>query len=99
MPVIVTKPAILPPGVLARIHVMQENLQSNRKHGTRLPVYTVKRGRLTYHCRSVRINGASQLVSHEDTPLSCGARLWLQTKAALELSPHGSDVTEHFCIN
>lgn len=64
-----------------RIHVDQRNISKNHKEGTNLPVITV----LTYDSNDkgnhVEIQGPSKLIYGAENPLSCGARLWIETKA------------------
>jgi hypothetical protein len=60
------------------IHVRQDRLQKNRKHGTDTPVVTIRSGnRLTY-CHEATIKGICKVVYQPDRPLSCGATLWIE---------------------
>lgn len=72
-------------GTIKRIHVDQGRIKSNFKHGTNLPVATVQTSKGSHKAHRVRINGASELVTSFDKPLSCGARVWVETKAEVEL--------------
>ncbi len=68
------------------IHVNKQFLAQNAKDGKNRPVYTVKfskSGKPRY-ARAVKILGPSELVADEDQ-LKCGARVWLQTEADVEL--------------
>jgi hypothetical protein len=64
-----------------RIHVNQHNIKANAKDGGNRPVLTVK----TYHgnvkTNSVGILGPSLVVYSPNKPLSCGARVWIETFA------------------
>lgn len=68
-------------GMKKRIHINQHNIRANAKDGTTLPVITVKTYKdNTYH-HAVDIRGPSTLVYSPNKPLSCGARVWLETDA------------------
>lgn len=58
------------------IHVNQHNIKSNAKNGTDKPVITVKTYKDNQYCK---INGSSKIVYSPDNPLSCGARVWIET--------------------
>jgi len=66
---------------LKRIHVNQHKIRPNAKHGTNEPVLTVKQGRTNRYAHSVAILGHSHVVYSPDKPLSCGAKVWIQTGA------------------
>lgn len=68
------------------IHVNMHNIRYNAKHGTERPVFTIKSsgGKNTY-ARRIKIKGPSDLVYRPEKPLSCGARVWIETDAELEL--------------
>lgn len=68
-------------GLLKRIHVNQHAIRRNRKLGTEEPPIRIKTSRQNVRCLSVEIEGPSRLVYRPDQPLSCGARLWIETKA------------------
>ena len=67
------------------IHVNQHVIRANHKTGAKDPPITVKQGRRNVYGYGVRIDGPSQLVYRPDRPLSCGARLWLETTAPVEI--------------
>jgi hypothetical protein len=60
-------------------------VRANKKHGTNEPVLTIKEGRTNTYCHEVDILGPSKLVYRPDKPLSCGARVWIETTAAVRL--------------
>jgi len=67
-----------------RIHVNQHKIRSNRKHGDREPVITVKdyknnRYTDTAIIRDADGNEVARVVYSPDKPLSCGARVWIET--------------------
>ncbi len=66
-----------------RIHVNQGVIRSNRKNGTDNPPITVKTYKSNTYAREVSIEGPSRLIYNPDNPLSCGARLWIETEASV----------------
>jgi hypothetical protein len=64
------------------IHVNQHVVKRNSKTGEREPCLTVKQGskRNTY-CHEVEIAGPSRVVYSPDKPLSCGAKVWIETES------------------
>jgi hypothetical protein len=62
-----------------RIHVNQHNIKFNQKHGTSKPVITVKTYRDNKYAHGVTILGESKIIYRPDKPLSCGARVWIET--------------------
>ena len=68
-------------GLLKRIHVDQHAIRRNQRHGSADPPISVKTYRENFKCRTVRIDGPSELVYRPERPLSCGARLWIETRA------------------
>lgn len=67
--------------MLKRIHVNQHIIRSNRRDGASKAPIAVKTYRENVQAHSVKIDGPSRLVYSPDRPLSCGARLWLETEA------------------
>ena len=67
------------------VHVNQHHVRSNATKGTDLPVLTVKTYRSNRYAYEVDIKGPSRLVYSPDKPLSCGARVWLETEAEVEV--------------
>lgn len=67
------------------VHVNQHNVRSNATKGTDLPVLTVKTYRSNRYAYEVNIKGPSKLVYSPDKPLSCGARVWLETQDEVEV--------------
>lgn len=61
------------------VHVNQQLIAFNRKHGTDFPVFTVKSGDTTRYARRVFFQGPSTLVYEPHNPKSCGARAWIET--------------------
>jgi hypothetical protein len=69
--------------LLKRIHVDQHAIRRNKRLGTDEPPISVKTYRENIKCLEVEIDGPSRLVYQPDKPLSCGARLWIETRAAV----------------
>lgn len=63
----------------SRIHVNQHNIRKNHTSDQQLPVLTVKTYKGNTYANRVEIQGPSQIVYSPDKPLSCGARVWIET--------------------
>lgn len=62
-----------------RIHVNQLRIRSNLKHNEGVPVLTIKTSKSNTYAHEVEIEGPSKIVYRPDRPLSCGARVWIET--------------------
>lgn len=71
--------------MIKRIHINQHKLKANLKNGTNDPVITIQTSKGPTYANGVIINGPSKLVYSPNKPLSCGARLWLETESDLVL--------------
>lgn len=69
---------------MKRIHVNQNVIRHNKAYGNKLPAIRVEHGLRTVYCMEVRIKGESTLVYRPDSPLPCGAKLWIETEADVE---------------
>mgnify|MGYP003341601101 FL=1 len=67
------------------IHVNQHVIKRNGKTGDREPTLTVKQGRKNTYAHEVVINGPSRVVYSPDKPLNCGAKVWIETEAKVDL--------------
>jgi hypothetical protein len=67
------------------IHVNQQVIRHNNKYGNSLPACRVQQGTKVRYCSEVIINGTSQMVYRPETPLPCGAKLWIETEADIVL--------------
>jgi len=67
------------------IHVNQHEVKANVKNGTTNPVLTVKTYKDNTYAHEVKINGYSTVVYSPDKPLACGARVWIETQAEVEI--------------
>ena len=64
-----------------RIHINQHKIRSNMKHNTNEPVITVKTYKSNEYGHNVQILGESRVVYSPNKPLSCGAKVWIETEA------------------
>ena len=64
-----------------KIHVNQHVVRSNKKHGKKEPVLTVKTYKSNTYAHEVEINAPSKVIYSPDKPLSCGARVWIETES------------------
>jgi len=71
--------------VKKRIHVNQHNIKFNQKHGTNKPVITVKTYKDNKYAHEVDILGESKVIYKPDKPLSCGAKVWIETDSEVLL--------------
>jgi hypothetical protein len=70
------------------LHVNQHNIRANSK-GADLPVLTVKDYKQNRKCNQALIKDAegnvvAKLVYSPDKPLSCGAKVWIETELNVE---------------
>ena len=61
------------------IHVNQHVIKANGKTGERNPTLTVKTYKSNTYASEVEILGPSKIVYSPDKPLSCGAKVWIET--------------------
>ena len=67
------------------IHVNQHVIKANAKNGTSDPVLTVKTYKSNTYAHEVVIKGDSKVVYSPDNPLSCGAKVWIETTSQVEV--------------
>ena len=63
------------------IHVNQHVIKSNSKKQENNPVITVKTYKSNTYAHEVEIEGPSKIVYRPDKPLSCGAKVWVETES------------------
>ena len=68
-----------------RIHINMHKIRATKKHGTKEPVITVKTSKTNTYGHEVEILGESKVVYSPDKPLSCGARVWIETNAEVKI--------------
>lgn len=66
------------------IHVNQHKIRANAKHGTSDPVLTCKTYKSNTYAHEADIlddngNVVATIIYRPDSPLSCGARVWIET--------------------
>lgn len=68
-----------------RIHVNQHKIRANGKLPIeeRVPVITVKTYKDNTYCSEVFIDGPCRIVYSPDKPLSCGAKVWIETESEI----------------
>ena len=62
-----------------KIHINQHNIRANAKNGTNKPVITVKTYKSNDYGHEVVIDGPCKIVYNPAKPLSCGAKVWIET--------------------
>ena len=72
--------------MIKRIHVNQHVIKRNRKTGENEPVLTVKTYNSNTYGHSVTVHGPSRIIYRPDKPLSCGAHVWIETEADVEIN-------------
>ena len=73
------------------VHVNQHVIKANSKTGARDPVLTVKTYKSNDYAHEVVINGPCKVVYSPDKPLSCGAKVWIETES--EVIPFKRETT------
>jgi hypothetical protein len=68
-----------------RIHVNTHKLRFNRRHGTNNPVITIKTSHSNRYAHQVEILGPSAVIYRPEKPLSCGARIWIETDSEVRI--------------
>jgi hypothetical protein len=71
----------MPRGTIKRIHVNQHTIRQNKKTGERNNVITVQWRNKSYPVKKLEINGPANAIYSPDKPLSCGAHVWVETRA------------------
>jgi len=69
-----------------KIHVNQHNIKHNAKTGENRPVLTVKTYKSNVYAHAVEIDGPCRVIYSPDKPLSCGARVWIETEVDVFVS-------------
>ena len=67
------------------VHVNQHVSKKNQKTGERNPVLTVKTYKTNVYAHEVVLKGDSKVVYSPDKPLSCGARVWIETQSPVDI--------------
>ena len=72
-------------GTIKRLHVDKHVIVRNRKQGENNPAITVQTSKGPHKAHEVEVNGPSRFIYRPDKPLSCGAVLWIETRAQVTL--------------
>ena len=67
------------------IHINQHVIKKNHKTGEREPVITVKTYKDNRYAKEVYVDGPCKIIYRPDKPLSCGAKVWIETQANVSL--------------
>ena len=78
--------------MLSRIHVNKHVIGANLKHDRNDPPIFVKRGKENIRAYRVKVLGPAEVIYSPDKPLKCGARLWIETRAPLEIDDKGTEI-------
>lgn len=65
------------------VHVNQHVIRRNGKTGEREAPLTVKTYKSNDYAHRVYIDGPCEIVYSPDKPLSCGAKVWIETKSSV----------------
>ena len=65
--------------MIKRIHINMHNIRYNKKHNANKPVISVKTSKTNHYANNVIVNGTSQVIYRPERPLSCGAKVWIET--------------------
>lgn len=68
------------------LHVDQATIKRNRKNGANEPPLIVRTYRGAQRAHTVKINGPCELKHAPHKPLPCGARVWIETLATVEIT-------------
>jgi hypothetical protein len=61
------------------VHVNQHVIKANAKNGTDDPVLTIKTYKSNTYAHEVVLSARAKVVYSPDKPLSCGAKVWIET--------------------
>jgi len=76
----------LPAGTLKRVHVNRQRIERYVKTGVDEPAIIVLAGGKRYWGREVKIDGPCRFLQSLDKPMpGCSARIWMETRAAVEV--------------
>ena len=67
------------------IHVNQHVIKANAKHNKSDPVLTVKTYKSNDYGHEVEIDGPCKVVYRPNKPLSCGAKVWIESKSEVKI--------------
>ena len=68
------------------IHINQHVIKRNGKTGKHDPVITVKTYKSNDYGHEVEVLGPCKIIYSPDKPLSCGAKVWIETQADVDIT-------------
>ncbi len=68
---------------LKRIHVNQHVIRANRKADASEPPLRIKLSDANITASEITIHGPAKVVYRPERPLSCGARVWIETRSSV----------------
>ena len=71
-----------------RIHINQHVIRKDKATGKKNPCITVKTYKSNEYYTEVKVDGPCTIVYRPDHPLSCGARVWVETDAEVYGESH-----------
>ncbi len=77
-----------------RIHINQHVIRANKKNGEANPPITVKTSKSNHYTYAAEIDGLSRVVYSPDKPLSCGAKVWIETTEWVKILDTHGEITE-----
>lgn len=67
------------------IHINRNVIQRNAKRELEDPVVRIEENGKVIYCMEVDIKGPSRMIYRPDKPRPCGAKLWIETDADVEM--------------
>lgn len=67
------------------IHINRNVIQRNAKRELEDPVVRIEENGKVMYCMEVDIKGPSRMIYRPDKPRPCGAKLWIETDADVEM--------------
>lgn len=81
--------------MIKRIHVNKQKIAQNRKNGTNMPVITCKTYKQNEYGHEVVFFEEGRIVYSPHKPLSCGARLWIETSGPVMIFDENGEETAY----
>ena len=72
-------------GYIKRIHVNQHIIKANKKNGANDPVLTIKTTSANIKANHIMIGDNVRLCYAPDSPLACGATIWIETTEEIHI--------------
>ncbi len=67
------------------VHVNTHRIKHNQKNSHKKPVITVKQGNSNQYGYEVEMSGGCRVVYSPNRPLSCGAKVWIESLYSVKL--------------